>query len=180
MDSDEKQFDIINKAAHYNKHPSGVECIELAERLPFNTGNAFKYVFRRGDKGNTVQDLEKAIYYLNREVQQLRSLIRWRTASEVQNMKCNDHFTLTDVKNIGQVFTAEPNKFAAVVYSRIFARDASITVYIDGLTRSCECVEHLIAEVTNGLEPEPVPDPNVSFAKTVFPSGAVHPDWKKG
>lgn len=35
---------------HYNSHPSGIECIQLAERLPFDTGNAVKYVWRAGQK----------------------------------------------------------------------------------------------------------------------------------
>lgn len=151
-----QQFDIINKAAHYNKHPSGVECIELAERLGFNTGNAFKYVFRRGDKGNTAQDLEKAIYYLKREAKQLQSLIRWRTVHEVEALRCNEHFTKTDVKNIRKVYTAEPDTLAAAVYSRIFARDVSITGHIEGLTHAVEYVERMIQEILNPVsEPEP-------------------------
>jgi len=53
---------------HYKKHPSGIECIDIAEKLGFNLGNAFKYVYRRENKENEIQDLKKSIWYLNREI----------------------------------------------------------------------------------------------------------------
>ncbi|MDU4250502.1 MULTISPECIES: DUF3310 domain-containing protein [Pseudomonas] len=59
--------DMVNHPPHYNGHPSGVECIEVTERLPFNLGNAFKYVFRHRAK-NGREDLLKAEWYLTREL----------------------------------------------------------------------------------------------------------------
>ena len=59
--------DMVNHPPHYNGHPSGVECIEVTELLPFNLGNAFKYVFRHRAK-NGREDLEKARWYLAREL----------------------------------------------------------------------------------------------------------------
>jgi hypothetical protein len=60
-------FDAVQRPAHYNKHPSGVECIEIAEYMGFNLGNAFKYLWRAGLKqGDCTQDLEKALWYLRR------------------------------------------------------------------------------------------------------------------
>ncbi len=65
-------FDEVKKAAHYNLHPSGIECIVLVELLPFCLGNATKYVWRHGLKGATSvdvrRDLEKAHYYVAREI----------------------------------------------------------------------------------------------------------------
>jgi len=58
--------DMVNHPPHYTGHPSGVECIEVAEHLPFCLGNAFKYLFRRDAKGNPVENIEKAIWYVNR------------------------------------------------------------------------------------------------------------------
>lgn len=58
--------DMVNHPPHYTGHPSGVECIEVAEYLPFCLGNAFKYLFRRDAKGNAVENIEKAIWYVNR------------------------------------------------------------------------------------------------------------------
>ena len=64
--------DMVNHPPHYNGHPSGVECIQVTERLPFNLGNAFKYVFRHKAK-NGREDLEKASWYLNRELERTRA-----------------------------------------------------------------------------------------------------------
>jgi len=58
--------DMVNHPPHYTGHLSGVECIEVAEHLPFCLGNAFKYLFRRDAKGNPLENIEKAIWYVNR------------------------------------------------------------------------------------------------------------------
>lgn len=60
--------DMVNHPPHYNEHPSGIECIRVTERLPFNLGNAFKYVFRHKAK-NGREDLQKAHWYLKRELE---------------------------------------------------------------------------------------------------------------
>lgn len=64
----------VNHPPHYNSHPSGVECIEIAEAFPFNTGNAIKYLWRAGLKpsANVVTDLEKARWYIDREIARLK------------------------------------------------------------------------------------------------------------
>lgn len=54
--------------SHYNKHPSGVECIDIIKHENFNIGNAIKYIWRRNHKGDPVGDLLKAIYYLEQEI----------------------------------------------------------------------------------------------------------------
>ena len=59
--------DHVNHPSHYNVHPSGVEAIDVCRYMPFNLGNAFKYVNRAGHKGNRLQDLEKAKWYLRDE-----------------------------------------------------------------------------------------------------------------
>lgn len=48
---------------HYGTSRFGVECIEFTRLMPFCAGNAFKYVWRCEDKGNPVQDLDKARVY---------------------------------------------------------------------------------------------------------------------
>lgn len=58
---------------HYQQHPSGVECITIAEAFNFNLGNAIKYIWRAGLKGDAVQDLEKAAWYLGREIKRLKA-----------------------------------------------------------------------------------------------------------
>lgn len=34
----------INHPIHYNSHPSGIECIEVAHHMSFNLGNVIKYI----------------------------------------------------------------------------------------------------------------------------------------
>ncbi len=63
--------DDINHPKHYTSHPSGVECIQITEHMNFCLGNAIKYIWRAGEKGDTVKDLKKAIFYLNREISRL-------------------------------------------------------------------------------------------------------------
>jgi hypothetical protein len=60
--------DVVNRPTHYCSHPSGIECIQITEHMGFNTGNALKYVWRADLKGNAVQDLEKAKWYIEREL----------------------------------------------------------------------------------------------------------------
>lgn len=62
--------DPINPS-HYRRHPSGVECIEITEHMSFNTGNAVKYIWRYMDKGDPVENLRKAQWYLEREILRL-------------------------------------------------------------------------------------------------------------
>lgn len=61
----------VDHPVHYNTHPSGVECIEIVRHMGFNLGNVVKYVWRDGIKDVEVplQDLEKAAWYLNDEIQ---------------------------------------------------------------------------------------------------------------
>ena len=56
----------VTNPSHYRSHPSGVECIDIVRHLPFNVGNAIKYLWRAGDKGGPEklrEDLEKALWY---------------------------------------------------------------------------------------------------------------------
>ena len=64
--------DPVNHPAHYTQHPSGVECIDIAEHMGFCLGNAIKYIWRAGLKGDAIEDLEKARFYLDREIKRLR------------------------------------------------------------------------------------------------------------
>jgi hypothetical protein len=70
----ERNSSMVNHPLHYNKHPSGVECIDVIEHMSLNIGNAIKYLWRADHKGNTRQDMEKAIWYINREIGRRESL----------------------------------------------------------------------------------------------------------
>lgn len=60
--------DNVNHPKHYTAHPSGVECIEVTEHMNFCVGNAIKYLWRAGLKGEQVEDLRKARWYIDREI----------------------------------------------------------------------------------------------------------------
>lgn len=60
--------EMVNHPDHYNAHPSGVECIDVVEHMSFNLGNAVKYIWRADEKGKALEDLEKAVWYLRREI----------------------------------------------------------------------------------------------------------------
>ena len=78
-DSAKKQWDlvagndVINSPAHYTSYP--VEVIELTEHMNFCRGNAVKYISRAGlkDPAKEVEDLHKAVWYLEREITRLES-----------------------------------------------------------------------------------------------------------
>lgn len=59
---------LIEHPDHYNKHPTGVECIDIIEHMSFNLGNSIKYIWRAEFKGTGLIDLQKAIWYINREI----------------------------------------------------------------------------------------------------------------
>jgi hypothetical protein len=68
---DDAQSEMVNHPAHYNANPSGVEAITVIEWMTFNTGTAMKYLWRAGHKGDPVEDLRKAAWYIDREIGRL-------------------------------------------------------------------------------------------------------------
>lgn len=75
--SDDKvKEDLVNNPSHYNSDPSGVKCIEITRHRNNNIGNTFKYLWRNGlkDGNSDIQDLEKAAWYLNDEIQRLKGI----------------------------------------------------------------------------------------------------------
>lgn len=64
--------DPVNHPKHYTSHPSGIECIQITRWLNFNAGNAVKYVWRAGEKNDLIEDLKKAAWYLNDEIERIR------------------------------------------------------------------------------------------------------------
>ena len=61
--------DPVNHPHHYTGHPSGVECITITEHMGFNLGNAVKYIWRADLKADAIEDLRKAAWYINREIE---------------------------------------------------------------------------------------------------------------
>jgi len=65
-------MDLVNHPPHYTSHPSGIEAIQVTRHMNFNLGNAMKYIWRAGQKGDPTQDLQKAIFYLQDEIERLK------------------------------------------------------------------------------------------------------------
>lgn len=72
LDSEQElqSINLVDRPPHY-KSKSGLEAIQVIEafNLNFNLGNAVKYILRCNKKGNKIQDLDKAIWYLKREIE---------------------------------------------------------------------------------------------------------------
>ncbi|MFN9291257.1 MAG: DUF3310 domain-containing protein [Planctomyces sp.] len=66
-----KQEDAVDHPPHYTSHASGIECIQVTEHMTFNLGNAIKYIWRADLKGKSVEDLSKAAWYINREIERI-------------------------------------------------------------------------------------------------------------
>ena len=60
--------DAVNNPKHYTNHPSGIECIQVTEHMGFNLGNAMKYIWRCDLKKDAIEDLKKARWSLDREI----------------------------------------------------------------------------------------------------------------
>ena len=61
--------ETVNHPAHYNV--GKIEVIDAIESwdLNFSLGNAVKYIARADHKGNALEDLHKALWYINREIE---------------------------------------------------------------------------------------------------------------
>lgn len=91
--NNKKDYEYVNHPPHYNwlKDKCGVEVIDIARHLDFDTGNAIKYILRAGKKPITsekninnnkaaIQDLNKAIWYINDKIKMLEN--------EINKTKC--------------------------------------------------------------------------------------------
>ena len=70
--------DSVDHPAHYHseyvhtKCGETIECIDIVRHMDFDTGNAVKYVWRAGKKGDAVEDIRKAVWYLQDRLRELK------------------------------------------------------------------------------------------------------------
>lgn len=66
----------VNHPEHYGGENNQYEAINVIEAwdLGFHLGNVVKYISRAGKKDNIIQELKKAIWYLERKIEQLEKL----------------------------------------------------------------------------------------------------------
>lgn len=57
--------DPVNHPPHYTSVVPGIECIDVTEHFPFLRGNAIKYLWRAGAKGDPIEELRKARWYID-------------------------------------------------------------------------------------------------------------------
>jgi hypothetical protein len=70
--------DSVNHPEHYGGVDNPYEAIKVVEAwaLNFNLGNTLKYISRAGKKGDLLEDLKKARWYLDREIGLLEKHLR--------------------------------------------------------------------------------------------------------
>lgn len=78
-----KTSNKVNHPSHYTwlKDLCGIEVIDITRHMNFNLGNSIKYILRSGhkkeegytDKQKTIEDLKKAVWYLNDEIKMLEN-----------------------------------------------------------------------------------------------------------
>ena len=73
-----RDYDPINHPVHYTSSPAvcsncrqPIECIDIIEHMPLNVGSAIKYLWRRELKGDLVENLRKAKWFVEREIQRV-------------------------------------------------------------------------------------------------------------
>lgn len=66
--------EAVNHPNHYGGKGNPYEAIKVIEAwdLGFRLGNTIKYISRAGKKDETIQELEKALWYLKREIKKLK------------------------------------------------------------------------------------------------------------
>jgi hypothetical protein len=98
--------DLVNHPRWYTSHPSSVECIELSETMDFNPGNAFKYVWRHGEK-HGVEDLHKALWYVRREI----------------DFREHENKGFNELTILARVMAHEPNPTVSLIFWYLIAGD---------------------------------------------------------
>ena len=87
----------VNHPSHYNQ---GIEAIEVIESwdLNFSLGNAIKYILRSPYKGKQIVDLEKARWYIDREINRLKGE---RDRKNIEECVRKASFSMKNLENKG-------------------------------------------------------------------------------
>lgn len=134
----------VDHPAHYNSHPSGIECIDVVEDLPFNIGNAVKYLYRREKKGSdAIVDLEKSRWYADRELARV-------SVSERRSIVLNAALA----SRMLRVIAHEPNDHVRIAMGLLFAAafDTMREEQQAHLSQACRAIE-LEVEGLSALKP---------------------------
>lgn len=115
----EVDHDPVDHPRHYVNHPSGLECIEITRHLPFDIGNAVKYVWR-ADLKNGHEDYRKALWYLDDAIDHVGRLNGIAPVS----LFLGQYRNLSIVTRLlSQVIEAEPFNEHRIFYRHVAAGD---------------------------------------------------------
>lgn len=84
MSKSKTSSDNINHPSHYTPHPLGVKCIDIVEHMNFNVGCAIRYLWQADSKGNSIEDLRRAAWFVGREISRRR---RYENGNRVKDLK---------------------------------------------------------------------------------------------
>jgi hypothetical protein len=90
----------VDHPPHYGGADNPYEVIKVIEawKLGFNLGNAVKYIGRESGKGAPIQDLEKAVWYLRREIEN-RRMDAARVAKMIDQQNVNQSISAAEQLN---------------------------------------------------------------------------------
>lgn len=141
------EFDAVQKAKHYNLDPSGIECIEVVRHRNFNIGSAFKYLWRQGLKEEAnmdplekqLQDMDKAIYYIQDEKKRLQELAKPKHDPFSVCLVCNAERRFTPIDS-DQLTCAEHSgrEVCALCRERIFTTQKGLRIGYEAYHSICK------------------------------------------
>lgn len=82
-------MDNVNHPEHYTHLK--VEAIDITENFNFNMGNALKYIIRADHKGKPIEDLKKAAWYINREIERRDADVRLQVREPAREGNSTQH-----------------------------------------------------------------------------------------
>ena len=94
------EFDEVTRPKHYNSHPSGIECITIAQHHNYNIGAAIKYLWRQGlkDGAASITDMRKAIQYIEFEIKLQGGDVRERGQCDCSgSYQCENHRSVRNI-----------------------------------------------------------------------------------
>jgi hypothetical protein len=101
MSANQTGIDNVNHPPHYKsrdieceKCGHDIECIEVTRHFKFNLGNAIKYIWRADFKAQPIEDLRKAIWYLQDEITQRVKIAKHQDAAHIEILKQHTSATL--------------------------------------------------------------------------------------
>lgn len=135
--------DAINHPNHYVKNAIVLEPIELTGRLNSCIGQALQYVIRRKDKGSELEDLQKAVFWLNWYKENVAESVAALDDSEVcvADSECD----LNEVQRvIGAFAFFSKDDFTRLFIMALFSElDAHVTIVVGGVVLSIEEAEEI-------------------------------------